>query len=289
MFRKIIIVSAACLAIAGSLSAAPAVHAQEDRQTYEEFCRQMNANAGLDDGMSQAAQAMTELRQAGQLEDLARSAERNAAEATDPADKQMWADSAKLFRDNAAKLRESAGKLMEQMRANFEKFRQNCAPDAVEKPVTFVIQRDVERVEEESRTGSVERDRRQQQRLQERENSPRTTVEKRKQEQRWQEREKSPKATVEKRKQKTRTAEGDGRRDKRKDKSSNKHRNRPDLVQKINAKQHYAGGENVSVRRDRQHSGIGKMKSKHVSGHSRKLRKHRKGMEMNVGGLMMGF
>lgn len=255
MLRKIIIVSAACLAIAGSLSAAPAVHAQEDRQTYEEFCRQMNANAGLDDGMSQAAQAMTELRQAGQLEDLARSAERNAAEAMDPADKQMWTDSARLYRDSAAKLRESARKLMEQMRANFEKFRQNCAPDSVEKPVTLVIQRDVERVEEESRTRSAERDRRQEQRLQERETVPQTTVEKRK--------------------PKIHSADGNGHRNKRKDKSSNTHRDRPVHVQKIRAKQHDAGGEKVSSRRDRHHQRLNKMQSKREAGQSRRLRKNR--------------
>ena len=169
MFRKLIIASAACLAIAGSHSTAPAAHAQEERQTYEEFCRQFDANAGLDDGLGESAQALTELRQAAQWDDLARSAEKNAAESMDPADKEMWNKSAKLYRENAAKLCESALRLMERMKANFEKFRRNCAPDAVEKPVTLVIERDVEQAEKESKEHSAELDRRQKQRLQERE------------------------------------------------------------------------------------------------------------------------
>lgn len=265
MFRKFIIVSAACLAIAGSLSAAPVAHAQDDRQTYEEFCRQMNANAGLDGGLGEAAQAMTELRQAGQWEDLARSAEKSAAEAMDPADQQMWNESAKLYRENAAKLRESARKLMERMSANFEKFRQNCAPDAVEKPVTLVIQRDVETAEEQSRTLSAERDRKQQQRLQERE--------------------KAPKTTVEKRKQKTRTVDGDGRRNKRKD----KRRNNEVATKIVTGIAIGVATDALMNRRDRHHRGVDRMEQNHETGHSRKLRKHRKGMDMDVREMMLGF
>jgi hypothetical protein len=269
MFRKLIIASAACLAIAGSLSAAPAARAQEERQTYEEFCRQYDANAGLNGGLSDSAQALTELRQAAQWDDLARSAEKNAAESVDAADKQMWNDSAKLYRENAAKLRESALKLMEQMKANFEKFRQNCAPDTVGRKATLVIQRDVEEVEKQSREHSAELDRKQQQRIQDRE--------------------KAPKAKTETRKPKPRATVKEDRRNKRKVKHSNKRRNNEVAAQVVTGIALSIAANALMARDDNDHGHMERMEPKRKNGHSRKLRKHRKGMEMGNGEMMLGF
>jgi hypothetical protein len=127
MFKNFMILASVAGALAVSV-ASPTAQAQglNDDRSYEQYCRDLNADTGFSDAMRYAQQAEKEFQQASQYDELAANAAGYAKTAGNPADQADWNARAQEHRDQAKRLRDSANRNLDRSKEARAKFRDNC-------------------------------------------------------------------------------------------------------------------------------------------------------------------